>query len=931
MAMRASKNNAKGTSGQSYVKARFEELGWSAVLNPEHDLGTDIYAGARDAREFDLGALIGVQVKNWAFPFDKPEVNDGVEGWSFSDSADHFDYWLGHRLPHIIALYDKESGRIHWVHVTKKAVVSTGKRRKIFVPKGQVLDEAHLKSLVEIAISNPPGSTWEGSAWVPGQVVPDESQWRYAMIAPRLIAPHPNAPTETASAAQAMSMVTALRLDDIQGEYKKKQPLLDRVLSTANDDLGWNLFAATLTWIQDGQIGDIQKLDASDAAPHLRAACVVAQGAALFEEGKVREAGGLLQRSIDEHDDYNPVDHAWISLHLARNLVQQGQLLRARELALEVAPIGQIAFGDPTAKFMSGVASDMIFSLSGWGAGDLASTIQARDTAVSWWRSQSMTQGLAKHLEQSFKTWANDQAVTWGGSDSTWLRLRSAALISGFAADTPNWAYASSLLSQHMLMLEMSTDQVVSALDLLRLSGSNKEVKLAVNRILERGPVDALIEITGQIDLAAFTRISLYCDLEIIGLAGSLLAPEVADVTANWILSEMKNPVERAKSFGLHFLYADHLVKTLSRIYISCTAEVQFRLREHVVSLPVVEDQSVAHGYAVLMNNIEDWQWSQDQMEQIASRPEGDNFELKDKFNSLVASRDPEFRASLASQIEEGNVSALASWGNVRDLPEVAARGMVNYTTKALAKDLESARKGIFGFSGTSLLHRLVLLNVWHPESAEWESCVEAIVDRSSSPNDLAPGLQLMTLHSDKLPAEVVEKLRAPLLELSSSPPDDRFEFSIFSNADVRADALLLFASLFPSELPEGILLDWLAGNARQIEAAVRVYARTQDPSALPLFASLANHDDSEVRAAVVTVLADWVARGVGGDATSKLLGKLLDEPGVKLALSVTRAISQQSESSDSSEEILNLLQGHDSSVVRRHVAIIRERWLEEG
>lgn len=46
------------------AKANFELLGWGAVENTTHDLGTDLFLMARDNRRFDLGLLVGAQVKN---------------------------------------------------------------------------------------------------------------------------------------------------------------------------------------------------------------------------------------------------------------------------------------------------------------------------------------------------------------------------------------------------------------------------------------------------------------------------------------------------------------------------------------------------------------------------------------------------------------------------------------------------------------------------------------------------------------------------------------------------------------------------------------------------------------------------------------------------------------------------------------------------
>jgi hypothetical protein len=62
--VRASETGLTGSAGQLAVEAQFVALGWGVSRNPtEHDLGTDQWVMARDARRFDVGGLIGVQVK----------------------------------------------------------------------------------------------------------------------------------------------------------------------------------------------------------------------------------------------------------------------------------------------------------------------------------------------------------------------------------------------------------------------------------------------------------------------------------------------------------------------------------------------------------------------------------------------------------------------------------------------------------------------------------------------------------------------------------------------------------------------------------------------------------------------------------------------------------------------------------------------------
>jgi hypothetical protein len=63
MPKQASVQETFGTTGQSRVTAQFERMNWGVAPNPYHDLGTDLWLMARDDRRFDLGLLVGVQVK----------------------------------------------------------------------------------------------------------------------------------------------------------------------------------------------------------------------------------------------------------------------------------------------------------------------------------------------------------------------------------------------------------------------------------------------------------------------------------------------------------------------------------------------------------------------------------------------------------------------------------------------------------------------------------------------------------------------------------------------------------------------------------------------------------------------------------------------------------------------------------------------------
>lgn len=929
---RAPRNSAKGTSGQSFVKGQFEELGWGAVPNPEHDLGTDLFMMARDARRFDLGALVGAQVKNWALEFDSPEIHEGREGWWYAADEEHFEYWLTHRVPHLVVFYDKDAKVSYWVHVVEGAVVSTGKGRKIFVPKEQTVDAAHFDALLAVALSSPAGKTWEGSAWTPGQELPANSQLRYALLAPRLIAPHGNASVDTVTAPQAVALVSAVRLSDIYGTYKKKQSLLDPKASAASDDFDWQLYAALRTMVEKGERDQLERLVSTQASPEQHAAAVAVVAAALFEDGQVRRAIQLLTRSLDESDDYNPVDHAWLRLHLARNLLQDGSLARARRIALEVAMIGQTAPADPTARFLAGVAADMLFTLSGWAAGDLEQMIKARDNAASWWRSQKMSSGLGKHLENAFKSWANDKSITVGGTDETWTSIRSAMLISNFAGDTTSWRYEACQLARHMLMSSREVDSVGSALELFLLAGSKNDVKLAVDRLLDIGPVAALVNVAKRVDLRRSTRDSLYADVELLGLAGKVLPVAVADRAARMLLDELASPDRRIRRLSpLSPRYEEPLARALSRIFVACSADVQADIRSWVCGLPPVDDELTAREYAVLVRNIHDLDWTDLELQALRDRPVGDATVLANAVERLLASRDPVVRAGLVDRITQGDTSALASWGNVTDLPSASAAGMTQSAAKAVRSNIDSARKGMFGFgSSNDALHTLVLMNVWHPASADWDACIEALSEARSAPEHLASGIDLMIRLVQRVPDEVRDELRAPLERLSMQEPDQAHGMGFFGRVDLRGDALLLLTLISSDEVSDDAVVELLHGTSQQIQAGIQLIAMRRDPSQLGALAALSTHSELEIRAAVASALAEWVALDVVGEHSHRVLARLVKEPGVELATHVSRALFENSKSAGA-EVLAEELASHPSAVVRAHIKELRRRWAADA
>ncbi len=932
--MRAGATEGPGTAGQSFVKGIFELLGWGVSPNPEHDLGTDHWLMARDSRRVDLRALVGAQVKSGPSWFEEPGVHEESSGWWFREQDDsHFNYWTKHSVPHLLVLFNLESKTAYWVQITADRVISTGKGNKIFVRADSTVDEEHRDQLEAVAMSGAVVPDWEGSAWSPGQMISTTALLRYALATPRLVAPHPNSGPADITAHQAVALLTQLRLSDLSW-FARTTPLADAAAAADSDDWTWRFYADLHTWISQGTVESLIRPLETAATSHDRSAAVVCLSHAYFENGRITEALEVLDHEIDHIDDEaNPVDLAWLQLHRARCLAEKGQLGEAHVAALASVTVGQTASHDPTARMIAGAAIEMIFQINvaepardetprreldqvdigqtseiavdresgredavssaadDRAARSIEDVVRGQDTVAAWWRSQVLATGLGKQLDEDFAAWANDKTTTIGDGDLVWSSLRSAMLLAGLAADTKSWRYTASLLARRQLMTAQVGETPVWTLDLLRFSGSEKSIKLAVDRLLESGPVDPVVAAASTVDLDQSTRTSLRADLTLVERAADVLAELDADRHARWAIRALGNGTDIERRFRPRFLVREAIVSMLAALTVAASSEVGAEIRRLVVSLPPVDDDLTGRRYASLIELLED-SWTDDEIELLKVRS-GDVDELASAIVRLAAQKDSEVRARLVERIAAGELTALSNYGNVTDLPRAAAAGMIKSLAGKVRAEVAEARRGAYGFGGHDLLRTLVLLNVWHPEVSDWAPCIEALEEPRSAPAHIAGAIALLgATPLERVPPEVRRQIRSPLETIRDREPDDLGFLS--RRIDVRGAAALAVGHLFPSDVTDGFLCQLLLGGSEQRAAAVRIVLATEQPSAAVLLASLAGDPDASVRATVVEGAAHWTAKGVPG--ASKLLDDLLGQPGIRSDIYASRALRHRSE-----------------------------------
>lgn len=132
---------------QAVELAFVRELGWYPREPPAPDYGIDLYVEAA-VDGVPNGRMLGVQIKGGP-SFFAETAGDSVV---FRSEERHLEYWLGHSLPVVVALYDPGEQAILWQAVTPGTAESTGKGWRLMVPQAQRLDASSgpaLQGLVE--------------------------------------------------------------------------------------------------------------------------------------------------------------------------------------------------------------------------------------------------------------------------------------------------------------------------------------------------------------------------------------------------------------------------------------------------------------------------------------------------------------------------------------------------------------------------------------------------------------------------------------------------------------------------------------------------------------------------------------------------------------------------------------------------------------
>jgi hypothetical protein len=126
------------------------ELKWVFREQREADYGIDAHIEIVSEGK-PTGRLIAAQIKSGESWF--KEVN--AEGFVFRGEQDHLDYWLNHKLPVIVIIYNPADSTAYWESVTKESVKRTEKGWKMTIPREQKIGASAASRLEQVSHGSP--------------------------------------------------------------------------------------------------------------------------------------------------------------------------------------------------------------------------------------------------------------------------------------------------------------------------------------------------------------------------------------------------------------------------------------------------------------------------------------------------------------------------------------------------------------------------------------------------------------------------------------------------------------------------------------------------------------------------------------------------------------------------------------------------------
>lgn len=962
MPMQASQQEQTGSAGVARVMADFADINWGPVENVRHDLGVDIFLQVRDERRFDRAVMVMAQVKSGESYFRDEELSKAGEvcGWWYSEStAKHFEDWVQHGLPHLLVMHDPRTKTSHWVHVTREGVLSTGKGYKVLVPKHQVVDDDSLDALLEVAATAKLTPALQGTSYTAGaNAISPGRVLRHALLAPRLVAPHPSRQIDGMLAPEeAIALLTIGKTQRFEHAELTEKEIVPTDASVSKD-WRWRFFAAYGDWVQRGSSDALVALAQATAQapagkreePYRLAAIVSAAAAALCDAELWSDALALLDIAPD---DLPPVDSAWVEMHKAVILSENGDITRARKMAAQAQRRLLLDSDDVTASALAASAAELIFHTTAWSARDVGMALTAVDTATAWWRSQEVSWAVEDHDRRTFESWAHEGDVGADLSADGDSRLRGAWLTAALSGDRDAASVVMSLRSHQQLIAgenawraaeyDKGSDSVAavtnplsvrpeqgaalqmlaSSLDALRRYGDGGGLDLACQRLWAGGPVTAVRQALEASISSPWVHSTGKTKLALLERAGDLLDEPDADNQALYLLSVLRDPTSFAEAVRPSFLVSHYATRAVRGILPAMSDDGQRETLRYVVdAITRATDATIntelvrflsqfriaaVTGFEDLVATLWD--------HEVKSVRAG-------ALRLSIGLGDESAGLQLNSLADAGDREAVAQIGSVDKLTLTAAATLIGQEVASVQTLIEEAEGGSWSFGGWDSLRALTVVNLAFADLANWDPVISALANPAVASSHKIDTLSILAFRIDDVPPEVRNRMReilsrSPLKGVEGlGPGEEDFQQAVFALGTA-------VGAITPTAAMRRIVT-WLKGSRVQRQSAGSLLTAlgraAEDLVVQGTLVLLTSDGQSSVRARAAVALAG-VASAASHPAVQEALLAAAQDPGCRVPLSLATALARRAMPDALSQSLEAELSANQSARVRQAMA----------
>lgn len=921
--MRASEQEQTAGIGISDVAANFQRIGWGPVVNEPHDLGIDLFVQVRDARRSDRGLLVGVQVKAGKSYFRRRSSgNDPPGWWYYEPNTNHFDDWVTHCLPHLLVLHDVETRTSYWAHTTADSVISTGQGCKILVPETQTIDADHAEDLYAVACLQRATPLLEGTSFsgVRGGVPPGR-RLRYALICPRLVAPHPNAGFHNpVDPVEAVALLAQGRFRDLKKHADQHEGVPDPELSPVSE-WSWRFVAAFWNWATTGEV--IQMGDVFDDAPNkeAKAASGVLLACALRHHERYRDSIDVLSRLLED-DNLGPVDHGWTLVQRARTLADLGDIPQARKDAVTAQQTFRGDHNDVTVSALASAAAWLLFTTARQASPepsdlqrDFEDLITASDTAVSWWRIATVAWGLSSAESRQFRYWAEHLSQP---PDSGTRYLFAAAFNADITSEHNSWRAISALEARQRLMnAATSADQaneLNKGLNSLRQSGDHQSFKRAFSRIKQDGPLETVITLLQHVPpLAEWTHTTTDSNFEALAGGGDFLDEHTATELACELADLIEDPLEFAKRLrpsGIVSLFALNAVHSLLPAAKKCAHN---RVANLVSTL--VGAGQIPRLYLVkTLDQIDFRQVLPTTKETLWARTQQDPEEIGSTLLGWLSDHDyPHAKSKLIDRASRGDHNALRNLCGLATLDSSDAGLLIPWLEKLSQRVISDANCSNSTYGGLEPASSLTSLNLQFPSQARWGRVLDLLANPLVSWQNKRPACWLIAEKADQLPAAVRDTLAANIASIATASTGFFIPNAIGGIGTVLATAI---GALGPTEAKRQALT-LACGSVAERKDVALLLGLNLCPDLQPLLASQIGDPHPQIRSAAAQAVGRLI-RTDPSQVLCTLAEELAKRDGMVVPTHLLIGLSQGDTSlSAIGIEVARTLQNHPSAGIR--------------